>query len=85
MAAAFKPLLAAAAAACCCAAASSGHTYKYAAGTVPVGDDVIPPANLTLALAEAKCSSLPACVGLTFKAGSPTPTGTVKVYFKDVL
>jgi hypothetical protein len=66
-----------------CAAAPNGHTYKYTAGTLPVGDDVIPAANYTLAEAEAKCSSLTTCAGITFKAPIATPVGTVRVYLKD--
>ena len=35
------------------------HTYKYAQGSLPKGNDVVPPQNLTVVAAEAACSALP--------------------------
>ena len=62
--------------------AAAAHTYKYAKGALPVGNDVVPPQNLTLAAAEAKCSGLPACAGITFASKTPQPAGVVNAYFK---
>merc|ERR1719272_82213 len=65
--------------------------WYYVAGALAKGSDVIPPANMTLAAAEAKCISLKAggaggaagCQGITFKADTQNPTGIVQVYFKS--
>ncbi len=59
------------------------HNYTYQHGALPAGNDAIQPALLTLGAAEAKCSALPACVGITFKSPDKAPTGAVKMYFKD--
>ena len=56
------------------ASAAFNHTYTHEPGALPAGNDVIAPLNLTLAQAEAKCSSLAACIGITFKA--PTAVWT---------
>jgi len=64
-------------------AEEASHTYTHELGALPAGNDLCAPLNLTLADAEAKCSSLTACVGITFKSPTATPTGVVKAYFKD--
>ena len=62
--------------------AVTAHTYTHEPGALPAGNDVIAPLNLTLAEAEAKCSALTDCVGVTFKAPTATPAGVVTAYFK---
>ena len=52
------------------ARATHAHTYTYAKGALLVGDDVAAPANMTLAEAEATCSALPSCIGITFRTGA---------------
>ena len=61
---------------------TTAHTYTWLSGSL-TGPDVIPPLNLTLAAAKAKCSSLTACVGMTFKAATQAPAGVVHAYFKN--
>ena len=63
--------------------AAASHSYKYVAGALPKGDDLIAPQNLTLTQAKAKCSGLAGCAGISFKSGSATPAGVVHAYFKD--
>ena len=60
---------------------AAAHTYAWFPGSLTRGHDVIPPLNLSVAAAKAKCSSLTACVGITFKAQAPA--GVVQVYFKN--
>jgi hypothetical protein len=64
------------------AAHDAHHTYTYAKGAMPSGSDAIPPANITLADAETKCSAIASCNGITFKSPDKVPKGVVKVYFK---
>ena len=59
------------------------HTYTWYPGSLARGHDVIPPLNLTLTAAKAKCSSLTACVGITFMAPTQAPAGAVLVSFKN--
>eukprot|EP01052_Picozoa_sp_SAG31_P019029 SAG31_NODE_1371_length_8605_cov_20.357630_6_plen_176_part_00 len=65
--------------------AAAAHGYKWAAGALPAGDDAVPPlANITLAAAEAKCSSLAECGGFTFQSKAKSPEGEIpKVYLKS--
>jgi len=65
------------------AAPTIAHTYTWISGSL-TGHDVIPPLNLTFAAAKAQCSSLPACVGITFKAPTQAPAGVVHAYFKSI-
>jgi sucrose-6-phosphate hydrolase SacC (GH32 family) len=64
-------------------AAPTAHTYTWYPGSLTKGHDVILPLNLTLAAAKAKCSSLTACVGITFDAPTQAPAGVVQVFFKN--
>ena len=52
------------------ASSARAHTYTYAKGALLVGDDVAAPANMTLTEAEATCSALPSCIGITFRTGA---------------
>ena len=61
---------------------AQAHTYTYTAGALLAGDDVSPPANLTLPAAEVRCSANKACIGVTFKSATKLPSGVVKAYFK---
>ena len=62
---------------------AKAHTYTYAKGALLAGDDIAPKRNLTLSAAEAACSALDTCIGITFKApGDAPPSGLVQVYFK---
>ena len=75
MAAAAKPTI----------AAVMGWAWTYLAGFVPAGNDVAPPdSNVTLATAQARCLSLPACVAITFADASPDPANIDLVYYKNV-
>jgi hypothetical protein len=64
--------------------AATAHTYTYMSGALPAGNDLIPPMSMSLNQAEAKCSSLPNCTGITFKSPKKDPATAVKAYFKDV-
>eukprot|EP00966_Prymnesium_polylepis_P185661 4303663-Prymnesium_polylepis.1 len=61
---------------------SSGFVHKT--GFLASGDDVRPPANVTLAACEAFCASNSSCVGITFEDPLPAPTHPVKCYCKSV-
>eukprot|EP01050_Picozoa_sp_SAG11_P012382 SAG11_NODE_1372_length_5095_cov_15.640312_1_plen_677_part_00 len=66
--------------------AASFHTYTHKHGALPGGSDAIPPVAMSLVDAEAKCSSLANCIGITFKSTNKAPSGVIpKVYFKDKL
>ena len=62
---------------------ASGHTYTHVKGALLAGSDLFPPANLTVATAEARCNAAAGCIGITFKSSAPQPAGIVQVYFKD--
>ena len=66
---------------------ASKSRWTYMAGALAKGNDVAPPANMTLKAAEAKCISLNAegkgCKGITFKSDTQAPTGVVQAYFKS--
>ena len=52
-------------------------------GFLASGNDVIPPANLSLADAQARCASTSGCTGITFAASAASPPGVIQdVYFK---
>eukprot|EP00729_Bicosta_minor_P000930 gene930-18600_t len=64
---------------------ASKSRWTYMPGALAKGNDVAPPANITLAAAEAKCIQLKekGCIGITFHSDSETPTGIVQAYFKS--
>ena len=64
------------------AQAEPAHTYTHIKGALGKDNDAVPPQNLTLAAAEAKCSALPNCTGVTFASNSERPAGVVHAYFK---
>ena len=64
------------------AQAEPAHTYTHIKGALGKDNDAVPPQNLTLAAAEAKCSALPNCTGVTFASTSERPAGVVHAYFK---
>ena len=57
-------------------------TYTNAAGALPTGDDVAPPAKHTIATAEAACTDLPLCRGFTFVDSNTSATQQL-TYFKS--
>jgi len=60
-------------------------TYNYEGeGFLAAGDDVAS-GEMTLAAAEALCSSLPLCCGITFASALVAPTGNVTAYLKSQL
>jgi hypothetical protein len=63
--------------------AAAEHSYTYISGALPAGNDLIPAELMRLGQAEAKCSDLANCTGITFKSASKAPINAVKVYFKD--
>ncbi len=58
------------------------HVWAANDGFFAAGHDWIPPANVTFADAEAKCSNNSGCVGFSFFDYDPRPTKPVKTYFK---
>jgi hypothetical protein len=57
--------------------------YEYRSGMLGEGFDAAPPALMTVAEAQAKCSALPACAGITYQETvGPNPQPKRKVYFK---
>jgi hypothetical protein len=74
-----------------CGAGSGGPpacNYPEAAGYLPAGGDVEPPANLTLAAAQVRCDANLSCEAITFADDNSTAAGSepfhvFKVYFKS--
>ena len=60
------------------------YTYTYHPGFVDTGHDVIAPANMTRAAAEARCTQLARCRAITYN-GTNTTSNTVKVYVTAVI
>ena len=57
-------------------------TYTEQNGFYADGHDIMPPANVTLAIAETSCKVNPKCIGFSFYSYDPRPVQPVKVYFK---
>lgn len=64
------------------ASPAANWTYTYAPGAISAGNDVVPPANMTLPAAEAQCTAEPRCRGITYH-GPNTSTTVQKIYFKS--
>ena len=65
------------------AAAAGPVTYSYQGeGFLADGNDVAS-GEMTLAAAEALCTSLPNCCAITFEAASAAPTGNVSAFLKS--
>ena len=63
------------------APSSAAVRYRYlGAGFLAAGGDV-QSGNMTLADAEALCSSLPTCCGITWRGDDPAPAGTISGVF----
>jgi uncharacterized surface protein with fasciclin (FAS1) repeats len=58
------------------------RAFTHYAGALSAGNDVIPPLNMTLVAAEAKCGKNVNCTGFTFKSLKPAPFEMHHVYFK---
>lgn len=57
--------------------------YEFRAGKLADGFDAAPPETTTLAEAQAKCSSMPACAAITFlETVSPPSVSAIKVSYK---
>ena len=56
--------------------------YEYRSGMLGKGFDAAPPALMTVTDAQAKCSAMPSCAGITYQNAAVQPTSKVKVYFK---
>ena len=60
------------------------RSFVHVSGAISSGNDLFPPANLTLHAALAKCNATSACVGVTFRGTQAAPTDIVQAYFKSV-
>ena len=60
-------------------------SWQYEDGFLPKGHDAAPPANATLAQAQASCAALAGCLAITFHhlRSTAKPAALATVYFKN--
>ncbi len=56
--------------------------YEYRSGALAAGFDCAPPQTMTVAAAQAACSAMAVCAGISYNDPSPSPSGPVLVSFK---